>query len=195
MECALYGLKQARREWYNHFLETLLELRFMWCQTEHVVFYCYEDEAVIIVTIDVDNLTMAGSMKSVMASFKQKLSGQYKIKDLGELRWLLGIEVKRLHEEQSITLSQKVYIECILTQFNLQDAKPLSMLVDPQHKLNLSEIPTTPHQLNAMHNVPYQEAHQLTDVYGTGHVSGHCVCCILFIPVYAEPWEITLGKL
>ena len=45
---------------------------------------------------------MASSMKHAMTTFKLELSGHYKIKDLGKLRWLLGIEVKRFCKEQSI---------------------------------------------------------------------------------------------
>jgi len=122
------------------------------------VFYHYTDTDALIVTIDVDDFTMAGNTKHVMTMFKRELSGHYKIKDLGKLKWLLGIEVKRIREEQSVTLLQKAYIEWILTQFNLQDAKPVSMPLDPQHKLDTSPCPATPHQLDDMCDVPYREA-------------------------------------
>ena len=136
----------------------MLKLGFMQCQTEHTVFYYYEDDDALIITVDMDDLTMAGNLKHVMTVFKRELSRKYNIKDLGELRWLLGIEVKRFCKERSITLSQKAYIEWILTQFSLHDTKPLSSPLDPQHKLDLSHCPTTPHHLNDMHDVPYCEA-------------------------------------
>jgi len=48
----------------------------------------------LIVAVDVDNLMMVGSMWQTIATFKQKLGGKFKIKDLSELHLLLGIEVK-----------------------------------------------------------------------------------------------------
>ena len=91
---ALYGLKQAGREWYFHFHDTMLELGFSHCQTEHVVFYHYKNKDVLIVAVDIDDLTMAGNTQAI-TTFKQQLSSKFKIKDLGELRWLVGIKVKR----------------------------------------------------------------------------------------------------
>jgi len=48
------------------------------------VFYRYTDTDALIVAIDVDDLTMAGNTKHVMTTFKEELSGHYKIKDLSE---------------------------------------------------------------------------------------------------------------
>src|SRR5882724_7283458 len=100
---ALYGLKQSRREWYLHFCKAMLKLGLTCCQTEHAMFYHYTDEDILVVTVDVDNLTMTGNSWHVMAKFKWELSGQFKIKDLGDLKWLLGIEVERDHHSHSIT--------------------------------------------------------------------------------------------
>jgi len=92
----------------------MLKLGFTQCQAEHAVFYCYTDTDMLLISVDVDDLTMFGSMKHIMASFKWKPGREYKLKDLVELRW-------------------------ILTWFCLQYAKTLLMLLDPQHKLDLSQ--------------------------------------------------------
>ena len=95
---ALYGLKQAGREWYLHFCKAMLKLGLTHCQTEHAVFYHYMDEDILVVAVDVDDLTMTGNSQHVMAEFK--------IKDLGDLKWLFGIKVERDHHSHSITFSQ-----------------------------------------------------------------------------------------
>jgi len=81
----------------------MLELGFTHCQTEHAVFYCYKDEDVLIMSVDVDDLTMAGNMHQAISMFKVQLSCKFKIKDLGELCWLLGIEVKLNHNAHTPT--------------------------------------------------------------------------------------------
>ena len=60
-----------------------------------MVFYRYMGEDTIIVAMDVDNLTMARNSKKTILGFKNQLHEIFKIKDLGDLHWLLGIEVKR----------------------------------------------------------------------------------------------------
>ena len=66
-------------------------------QAKHAIFYRYVDEDALIITVDVDDLTMAGNSKKMSLSFKDQLHMIFKIKDLGDLCWLLGIEVKRDH--------------------------------------------------------------------------------------------------
>ena len=49
-------------------------------------------------------------------------------------------------------------IQKVIKKFGLQDAHPLSTLLDPHHKLSQSQSPSTAHQFDDMRNVPYREA-------------------------------------
>src|SRR5882724_4966121 len=106
----LYSLKQAGREWYFHFCDAMLEPGFTCCQTEHVVFHRYKDKNILIVVVEVDDLTMVRNTQQTITAFKQQLSQKFKIKDLGDLQWLLGIEVKQDHATRMISFSQQAYI-------------------------------------------------------------------------------------
>ena len=101
---------------------------------------------------------MTGNMKNTIHKFKDKLRTVLKIKDLGDLHWLLGIEVKHDCKLCMISFSQHVYIQKIIEKFGLQDAHPLSTPLDPHHKLSQSQSPSTAHQSDDMCNVPYREA-------------------------------------
>jgi Reverse transcriptase (RNA-dependent DNA polymerase) len=155
---AIYGLKQSGREWYDMFCRIMYQFDFTRCETEHAVFHRYAGHEALIVAVDVDDLTMAGNSKGSIRRFKDELRTVLKIKDLGDLSWLLGIEVKRDRKLRTVSLSQRAYIEKIIERFNLQDAHPLSTPLDPHHKLSLSQSPSTPHQFDDMRNVPYREA-------------------------------------
>jgi hypothetical protein len=111
----------------------------------------------LIVAVDVDDMTIAGSSKAIVQAFKDALRQEFKIKDLGELKWLLGIEVKRDRHTRTISFSQRTYIDTIISRFNLQDAKPLSMPIDPHHMLSASQCPSTPHQVEDMRKIPFRE--------------------------------------
>src|SRR5882724_10603244 len=43
---------------------------------------------------------------------------------MGEIHWLLGVEIKRDRLTQTVTLSQKAYIDAICEWFSLQDVCP-----------------------------------------------------------------------
>jgi len=53
------------------------------------------------------------------------------ITDLGEIYWLLGIELKRDHEASKLMLSQRSYISTSLYRFRLKDTKPVSTPINP----------------------------------------------------------------
>jgi Reverse transcriptase (RNA-dependent DNA polymerase) len=93
---ATYGLKQSGREWYDMFCKIMYQFDFTRCEAEHAVFHRYADHDALIVAVDVNDLTMAGSSKGTIRRFKDELHTVLKIKDLGDLSWLLGIEVKRV---------------------------------------------------------------------------------------------------
>jgi hypothetical protein len=155
---AIYGLKQSGREWYGMLSGMMHRFGFTRCEVEHAVFYRYAGQDAIIVAVDVDDLTMAGNSRNAIRRFKDELRTVVNIKDLGDLSWLLGIEVKRDRVLRTISLSQRAYIERIIARFNLQDANALSTPLDPHHKLSLSQSPSTPRQFEDMRDVPYREA-------------------------------------
>src|SRR5882724_9057852 len=119
LQLAIYGLKQAGHKWYEPFRKTLGNIVFSRCQVEHAVFYQCDKDDYVIMAVDVDNLSIAGNTRSAIAKFKQQLCAKFKIKDMGELHWLLSIEVKRDCTACTITFSQAAYIERILCCFDL----------------------------------------------------------------------------
>ena len=52
----------------------------------------------MILAVDVDDITIASNSKVGIHRFKDRLGTHYKIKDLGSLNWLLGLEVTRDQE-------------------------------------------------------------------------------------------------
>jgi hypothetical protein len=84
--------------------------------------------------------------------------------DLGELHWLLGMEVKRDRSNQIDSISQTACINHICEKFNLQDAKPLSTPLDPGNHLSKSQLPSTLKKIDDMHGVPYHKAVVLDSV-------------------------------
>jgi len=90
--------------------------------------------------------------------FKIEIEKRVEITDLGELHWILGIEVKRIREDRKILLSQCSYIDSILCRYGLDDVKPISTPMDPNIRLTSAQSPTTSDNIAKMRDVPYHQA-------------------------------------
>ena len=80
------------------------------------------------------------------------------ITDLGDLHWILGIEVQCVREKGKILLSQHSYIDSILRRYGLEDAKPASTPMDPNVRFSSAQSPTATDDIAKMWDVPYHEA-------------------------------------
>ena len=156
----LYGLKQAGRRWYHKLVEIMSKLGFSRCGGDQAVFFrlCERTNVLIIVLVHVDDCSIVGKTKTLIARFKVKIAKFVEITNLGELHWILGIEVQRIREEKKILLSQKSYIDSILRRYNFDDLKPVSTPMDPNTRLTSAQSPSTTEELGAMRNIPYHEA-------------------------------------
>jgi len=114
----LYGLKQSGRRWYQKLMEILVKrLGFVQSDVDQAVFYHHSGDnghATIIIVVHVDDCTIAASTLLLIVAFKCQISEYVEITDLGELHWLLGIEIKCDHDCRTIHLSQCSYIDSII---------------------------------------------------------------------------------
>src|ERR1700678_1194625 len=156
----LYGLKQAGRRWYHKLVEIMSKLGFSRCGGDQAVFFrrCETTNVLLIVLVYVDDCSIVGKMKALIARFKVEIAKFVEITDMGELHWILGIEVRRIREERKILLSQKSYIDSILRRYNFDDLKPVSTPMDPNTRLTSAQSPSTTEELGAMRNIPYHKA-------------------------------------
>jgi hypothetical protein len=92
-----------------------------------------------------------------MSKFKEELKGHFEITDLGPVKWILGIRVKRDHEVCTISLDQQTYIEKMAARFGLENAHPIRTPMVHGDPLSHSMSPSTPSAKARMAGVPYHE--------------------------------------
>jgi len=100
-------------------------------------------------------MLIISNSNSKLAKMKLTLGQHFKVKDLGEVNFLLGIRVVRNRESGSIELSQQAYIDQLLKCFNLQEAKPVTTPLSSGVCLTQADCPTTDEEKLDMANVPY----------------------------------------
>ncbi|XP_061348750.1 uncharacterized protein LOC133294107 [Gastrolobium bilobum] len=83
--------------------------------------------------LDVKNAFLNGDDHQGITQLKQHLSHHFQTKDLGRLRYFLGIEVAQ--SKDGIVISQRKYAMDILEETTLLNAKPVDTPMDPNVKL------------------------------------------------------------
>jgi histone deacetylase 1/2 len=95
---ALYGLKQAPRQWFDRLTSTLLQFGFKASKCDPSLFTYTKNRQVVYLLVYVDDIIITGSSLSLVQTLVQKLDSVFSLKQLGDLEYFLGIEVKQLSE-------------------------------------------------------------------------------------------------
>ena len=121
---SLYGLKQASRSWFERFSLHIQEAGFQKSALDHSLFIYHKGGITTWLLIYVDDIVLTGNTSSHIVQIKEVLEQHFKMKDLGDLRYFLGVELDRT--EDSLTLSQHKYALDILTSSGMSDCKPIN---------------------------------------------------------------------
>merc|ERR1712082_276929 len=119
---SLYGLKQSGRNWNRMLHDYLTENQFIQNPTDHCVYTRETGNQKVIILFWVDDIIIAASDEEVMADVKMMLTAKFKMKDLGTLKDFLGIDFEQ--SDHCVKMSQRKYIDKILTRFDMQECKP-----------------------------------------------------------------------
>ena len=120
----LYGLKQSPRKWYKEIKRTFEAMGFKRAQYDHSIFVKWTADGPVLVGVYVDDMLVASKLLDAIAAFKEELATHYKIKDLGEVTKILGMEVRRNRATKQLFLGQEAYAREVLAAYNMQDATP-----------------------------------------------------------------------
>ena len=132
----IYGLKQSPRCW-NAVLDDHLRKIGFHQSTSDPCIYKTEGETVII-AVYVDDILTAGSEQR-MIEVKEAIANQFEVKDMGELKYILGVTVDQKTNPGGIWIGQPGYTERVLQKFNMEDAKPVLTPVNTSVKLTKAE--------------------------------------------------------
>lgn len=90
---SLYGLRQASRNWNKKFTNALEKISLRQSRADHSLFIYQKKELFLAALIYVDDVILAGNNSGLMQWVKKYLDKEFSIKDLGPLKYFLGIEV------------------------------------------------------------------------------------------------------
>nr|GEX06234.1 ribonuclease H-like domain-containing protein [Tanacetum cinerariifolium] len=122
---SLYGLKQSPRHGF-------VQYKF-----DYSLFTKNDDKVFIILLVYVDDIVVTRNNLNEIEKFKQFIKSKFQIKDLGKLKYFLGIEV--LDNKDGICLSQRKYCLKLLHEFGLLAAKHVDTPLLKNATLNHTE--------------------------------------------------------
>ncbi|XP_042988864.1 uncharacterized mitochondrial protein AtMg00810-like [Carya illinoinensis] len=133
---SLYGLKQASRQWHSKFSESLISIGFQHSKSDYSLFTRNTKEGFIALLVYVDDIIIGSSNIKAINQVKAYLHSQFRIKDLGTLKFFLGIEIAR--STAGVHLCQRKYSLEILDSAGLLGCKPANTPIELNHKLSHS---------------------------------------------------------
>ena len=159
---ALYGLRQAGREWYITLDKTIQSFGFHRCNADPCVYIRVnpnDPTKLVILLVYVDDVIMASNWPEAADKLVTELNKKFNVKDLGFLKWFLGMLITRDPKTGAIHISQAQYTEQLLKRFGFWDSKAQATPADPAKPLtNLpAKYEPTPAEAAEISKFPYRE--------------------------------------
>lgn len=152
---SLYGLKQSARDWNHLISDWLLEQGFNQSEADPCL-YTYDKGGVLCyIGIYVDDMVCGCSSKSWFLDFKGRMRGRFTIQELGDIKYVLGIEVNK--NKNGIHISLKHYIDTTLELFGMVECKTRATPMDPDFIVSGYDCPKTPAEIAEMKDVQYAQ--------------------------------------
>ncbi|KAM0001536.1 putative RNA-directed DNA polymerase [Helianthus debilis subsp. tardiflorus] len=134
---SLYGLKQSPRAWFGRFTLAMKKYGFKQSNSDHTLFLKQRGKLITCLIIYVDDMIVTGNDEEKMKRLKANLFSEFEMKDLGRLKYFLGIEV--LRSNRGIFICQKKYILDLLAETGMIDCKPSDTPMIMNQKLCMEE--------------------------------------------------------
>ena len=158
LQKSMYGTKQAPRCWNNKIHSVLFtELGFQTSDADPCIYVKHDMDGVMIIALYVDDLLLAAKTISQISWMKKMFCKRFEMKDLGEAKVCLGLEINRNRREKKLVLTQESYMKKVVDRFGMTDSKPVpTPMEEPKSIEDRLEWESEEDQ-NAT-DIPYREA-------------------------------------
>ena len=129
---SLYDLKQAPCAWFEKLYEALVGLGFTYAKSDRSLFTRFIMDHTTFLLVYVDDILVSGNNPRVIQQLISQLNKSFYLKNLGEVDYLLGIQVK--HTTEGLHLSQTKYVHDLLCKAKMNNANDINtpMINDQQ---------------------------------------------------------------
>ena len=119
---SLYGLKQSPRAWFGRFTKSMRSFSYHQSNSNHTLFLKKQHGKITALIVYVDDMVVIGNDPDERKALQSYLSSEFEMKDLGHLKYFLGIEVSQ--SDKGIFLSQIKYALDLLHETGMSGCQP-----------------------------------------------------------------------
>ncbi|KAJ2918787.1 hypothetical protein MD484_g1572, partial [Candolleomyces efflorescens] len=154
----LYGTKQGGNKWYEELCFVLKRIGFTRSSADHSLFYRHSKTGdYCLLGVATDDFTYVADSTSTIKKVKGEMGEHMELAEMGELKWILGVDVRRDRQARTISLSQSAYIDHILQLFGMSDCKNASTPLEPGIDLTPGSEHVSPNRLTPKKKSEYRE--------------------------------------
>ena len=117
------------------FKQYLESINFKQSTADPCVFVSSEGPDLTIIAVYVDDLIVIAKTPETMKKIKDSLGAPFKMKDLGDLHYCLGISIEYDKDGGYLGMHQRQYIQSLLERYELSQAKPSATPADVNVRL------------------------------------------------------------
>jgi len=136
---------------------------------DHCVYVKRSIEGIMFLNLYIDDILLDGNKLKMIEATKKWLSSVFEMKDIGEVRYVLRVEIIRDRPKKLLGMSYEEYIKKVLERFRMHYFKLVDTLVEKGLTLILDQCPKTDNEKEAMNDVLY-----------AGAVGGLNVCYVMY---------------
>ncbi|WJZ97935.1 hypothetical protein VitviT2T_016503 [Vitis vinifera] len=125
---SLYGLKQSPRAWFGRFTKSMRAFGYRQSNSDHTLFLKKQHGKITALIVYVDDMVVTGNDPEERKVLQNYLSREFEMKDLGPLKYFLGIEVSQSSE--GIFLSQRKYALDLLQETGMSGCQPVNTPIE-----------------------------------------------------------------
>ncbi|KAL0451861.1 UNVERIFIED_CONTAM: Retrovirus-related Pol polyprotein from transposon TNT 1-94 [Sesamum latifolium] len=111
-----------------------------------------------ILVLYVDDMLIVSSSMTLIRELQNNLSKNFKMKDLGDAKKILGMSIERNGKSSTIFLNQKSYVKNVVKKFSMSNAKSTSVPLAAHFQLCKNQSPNSETEKEPMKNIPYSNA-------------------------------------
>lgn len=142
---ALYGLKNAAKCWNKKINNVLIQMGFNKSENDPCLYIRTKESELIYLLIFVDDIILSGKNLDDLLTVKNVLMSNFKMKDKGDLKNFLGLEITRDRDKGELKISQTRYCEKIIDRFGFESCVPSNLPIEPRLSIkpegSLTEFP------------------------------------------------------
>ncbi|RVE40811.1 hypothetical protein evm_014540 [Chilo suppressalis] len=125
---ALYGLKEAPKCWNGRFHQFITGKGYVQSKYD----YCLYRKGKTWILLYVDDILLLGNGDNIV----RELEKEFKVKNLGEVKNYLGLEITRIKNRLEIKQTEMIYK--LLEKFNMQECKTSKTPMEVNYNINIT---------------------------------------------------------